>query len=312
MPYTVCMIRVGIIRGGVGEGYDESLKSGAFFLANLPRDTYQALDIFIDKEGAWHLHGKPVSHEQLMHKADVLWNLTHGYYGADGKMHQLFEQLGMPYVGPSPLGSAVTMHHGLLRNALTEGGIKTPRSLYVSDWKDDTQEHVAAVVRGAFENFAPPWIVRTVSRGHMQGHIHCATRDELTAVLLQMADSKVPVVIEELVTGKQLSVLVAPGFRNEELYTFLPRDMQVSGRRLAREESEPFQSAARRAHRHLGLGSHAVVSGIITARGDVYITEIDAHPSFAQGSHATQSLEELGVTFGEFAKHAIDAAFTKN
>ena len=305
------MIRVGIIRGGVGDGYEESLKSGAFVLANLPRDRYQAIDIFIDREGVWHLHGKPLAHESLFHKVDVLWNLTQGFYGGDGKMHQTFGQLGIPYVGPSPLASAITMHHGLLRNSLTEGKIKTPRSLYVSEWKEDTEEQVSKVVRAAFENFAPPWLVRTVSRGHMQGHIRCGNRDELTAVLLQMANSQVPVVIEEFVTGKQVSVLAVPGFRKENTYTFLPRDTQVLGRRLAREESDAFQAAAKKAHAHLGLGSHAIVSGIITPKGDVYITEIDPHPSFAKDSHIADSLESLGATFGEFADHTIRQALYK-
>ena len=302
------MIRVGILRGGVGEGYEESLKSGAFVLANLPRDRYQAIDIFIDRDGVWHLSGKPLAHDALFHKVDVLWNLTHGFYGGDGKMHQLFEQLGLPYVGPSPLASAVSMHHGLLRNSMTEGKIKTPRSLYVSEWKENTEEQVGKVVRAAFENFAPPWLVRTVSRGHMQGHIRCGNRDELAAVLFQMAHSQVPVVIEEFISGKQLSVLAVPGFRKQGMYTFLPRDTETLGRRLAREESEAFQTAAKKAHAHLGLGSHAVVSGIITPKGDVYITEIDAHPSFAPGSHVMESLESLGVSFGEFADHAIKNA----
>ena len=306
--YTVRMIRVGIIRGGVGEGYEESLRSGAFLLAKLPREKYMPLDIFIDRDGAWHLSGKPVSHESLMHKVDVVWNTTRGFFGADGKMHQQFEQLGLPYVGLSPLTSALVMHHGLLRNHLTTAGYKTPRSIYVQDWKEDIQTHVAAIVRAAFELVSPPWIVRTVSRGHMQGGITCATRDELAAVLLQMAEVGVPVVVEEKVTGTEVSVLVVPGLRREEQYTSLPFQTDERRSRIASAKGELVQAYARAISRALSLDSHAMVHGVLTPKGDFYLTEIDAHPEISAESHVMHSLEQVGVGFPEFARAVLEKA----
>ena len=300
------MIRIGIIRGGTGDGYEESLKSGAAVLAGLPRDRYAPVDIFIDRSGAWHMHGRPLSLEKLSHRVDVLWNLTSGFYGGDGKMHQLFEQLGIPYVGPSPVVSATLLQRRLFKAALGTAGVKAPRSLFVSEWKNDEPTHVAAAVDAVFERFAPPWIVHAVGLPEATPGIRCATRGELHVALAQLAASHVPVMIEEEVTGREAQVLVAPGLRSKELYTFLPRQMRSEhAPRLSPAQSDALQRAAAWAHKQLSVGSHAVVTGTITPKGEVYITGMDAHPSFAPGSHAAKSMSDLGVTIGEFADNIL-------
>jgi D-alanine-D-alanine ligase len=53
-------IRVGVLRGGPSSEYEISLKTGATVLNNLSQEKYNPRDIFIDKEGQWHMHGLPV------------------------------------------------------------------------------------------------------------------------------------------------------------------------------------------------------------------------------------------------------------
>ena len=53
------MIKVGVIRGGISGEYQVSLASGAQVLSHLRsdrmNDKYQAVDIFIDRDGTWQL-----------------------------------------------------------------------------------------------------------------------------------------------------------------------------------------------------------------------------------------------------------------
>jgi D-alanine-D-alanine ligase len=299
------MIRVGVVRGGVSDGYEASLASGAFVLQNLPKDRYTPVDIFIDRDGVWHLQGRPLSPDMLAHRVDVLWNLTNGFYGADGKMHQLFEQLGVPYVGATPFASAELAHHGLLRNRLTEKGHKTPRSIYVASWKEDIQAHVSTVVKAVFQLVSPPWIVRAISLGHMQGHIACATREELTAVLLHMADAQVPVVIEETITGTPVSVMMIPGLRNTAAYVTVPHAQNTARTALLREDATRLSEKVRAVCRDVELPTHVQIAAVLGKNGEVYITEIDAHPDFSPGSSALHSLEHLGISFAEFSDSVI-------
>lgn len=299
------MIRVGIVRGGVSDGYEASLRSGAFVLQNLPKDRYAPVDIFIDREGVWHLQGRPVSPELLAHRVDILWNLTNGFYGSDGKMHQFFEQLGIPYVGPTPFTAAELSHYGLLRNRLTEKGYAAPRSLYVAQWKEDVRAHVTAVVKAAFALVSPPWIVRALSRGHMQGHIICATREDLTLVLTRMADAQIPVVVEESITGISVYTVVVPGLRGAELYVTVPHRRTLTRQTLPRESADRIVQKVRAVYRDLHLSTHAHITAVLGKNGEVYITEVDPHPDFSPESDTVHAFAHLGISFSEFADSVL-------
>ena len=73
---------VGVLRGGTSSEYDLSLKTGAAMLAALPETLYDTRDIFIDKQGYWHLRGMPVDAARALSQIDVVLNALHGGVGA--------------------------------------------------------------------------------------------------------------------------------------------------------------------------------------------------------------------------------------
>ena len=151
------MIRVGVVRGGTSSEYDTSLAGGAFVLRNLPRDKYQPVDIFVDQEGAWHIGGLPMTHEALQHKVDVVWNALHGFYGEDGKVQQLLENLSIPYIGTTPYVAAMTMHKKLLNDSFNDMGLKVQPGVYVQ-WIGKGPHHVFKVIEVNRET--PNWSFR--------------------------------------------------------------------------------------------------------------------------------------------------------
>ena len=118
-------IRVGVLRGGPSFEHNISLKTGESVLRNLPED-YSAKDIFISKEGEWHLDGKPAHHDRIFRQIDVVFNALHGEYGEDGKVQQLLEAYGVPYTGSGVLASSLGMNKILARQAFKSAGLKTP------------------------------------------------------------------------------------------------------------------------------------------------------------------------------------------
>ena len=48
--------RVAVLRGGPSSEYEVSLKTGEAVLKSLPQK-YEGVDVFIDREGVWHVHG---------------------------------------------------------------------------------------------------------------------------------------------------------------------------------------------------------------------------------------------------------------
>ena len=104
-----------MLRGGPSLEHEVSLKTGETVLRNLPK--YSAKDIFISKEGEWHLNGKPAHHDQIFRQIDVIFNALHGEYGEDGKVQQLLEAFGIPYTGSGVMASALGMNKILARQA---------------------------------------------------------------------------------------------------------------------------------------------------------------------------------------------------
>jgi D-alanine-D-alanine ligase len=301
------MIRVGVLRGGTGNKYDESISTGAYVLKNLSRDRYEPIDIFVDRKGVWHLDGVPLSSNKLKMRVDVIWNALNGFYGADGKSQQAIENLGIPYTGSGPLASAVAMNKKLSKDYLSKRGIKTPHGVYVEDW-GDREEIVKEVVHNVAKKLSPPWMIEPISRPRGDGAMRANTRDELTAVLLNMFDADIPVLVEEAVLGKEVSVDVVNGFRGKEIYTFLPVVKNDLRAKIKKDESEELQKIVCDVHKSLGLSHYSCVQAVITPKGNIYVLGADTVPELHEDSSLHHSFESVGVTFDEFAKHMIKSA----
>ena len=296
------MIRVGVLRGGTSPEYEQSLKTGAYILKNLPRDAYVPVDLFIDRDGLWHMGGVQVSTDTLKHRVDVIWNALHGYYGEDGKVQQLLEGIGIPYIGSGPVPSAQTANRKLLKEKVSQLGIKTLRDVIVEDW-GGAEPHVAAqhVVGEVFKKFSPPWNVFPMHGTHAGTSVRCATRDELGALLTKMCELNVPVLIEEVIFGNNVHVVAMDTYRGKKGYTLMP------SARLTTDESKKLQEVAAKIHAEFGLRHVSCTHAIITPRGHIYVCKMETVPQLHEDSAVHKGLEAVGSSFKKFAKHLIDA-----
>ena len=157
--------RVGVVFGGPSREHGVSFVSAACLLANLPKDAYEAVPLFVGKNGAWHgpseskiemerqlsrppkdllLDGmkqgsKPAGTSDIVDSfftawhaagADVLFPIVHGTFGEDGVLQGLLESLGIPYVGFGVAASAVGMDKIFMKAAFGAAGL--PQVDYVA------------------------------------------------------------------------------------------------------------------------------------------------------------------------------------
>jgi D-alanine-D-alanine ligase len=306
------MIRVGVIRGGTGYQYEKSLATGGFVLQNLPKDLYETVDIYIDREGVWHLNGLPVSEAMLAERIDMVWNALHGFYGEDGKIQQVLQDLGIPYIGSDPFTSMVTMDKKLLRDLLTSFQVKVPRGIYIEDWgNEDREETVAETVRTVSTKLSPPWIVEPIAKGAGDGGIRANTRNELVTILSQMFELQMPVLVEEMVLGKDVSISTTTDFRGEPVYAFIPTEKDNHRTHFTKEESEPLQKLAKEIHKNMNLGHYSRVEATITPRGHIYVRNIETIPSLNEGADLHKALADVGSSFKELAASLISKAMGK-
>src|SRR4051812_28058000 len=102
-------LRIGVLRGGPSPEYDASLKTGGHVLKYL-NETHKPLDIFISKDGTWHVQGIERKPERILKQVDVVWNALHGLYGEDGGVQEILNHHGVPYTGSDRMASAVAMN----------------------------------------------------------------------------------------------------------------------------------------------------------------------------------------------------------
>lgn len=324
--YTICMtlgssskIRVGVLRGGPSNEYEVSIKTGASVLRNLP-EKYHPQDIFISRNGEWHIDGLVRPPEKILGRVDVVFNALHGEYGEDGRVQKLLHDLGARYTGSDHVSSAIGMNKLLAKKVFAAERLRTP--FYIALKRDENSlENLLAVTK----TFDLPVVVKPATSGSSVGV--ALAWDFVTlrkAIDAALAISEIAL-IEEYIKGREATVGVVDGFRNEKHYPFLPIEIihtskffdysakyggeteEVSPGNFSRTESEELQRMAVAAHHALGLRHYSRSDFMVSPKG-IYILESNSLPGLTEHSLMPKALHAVGSSLSEFLDHVIRLA----
>jgi len=292
---------VAVLRGGPSREYDVSLKTGAAVLDALDKEKYEPRDIFISRDGTWHLHGVGVAPERALFGADVAFNALHGEFGEDGTVQRLLGQLGVPYTGSNAVASAIAFNKHLTKEQAKKLGIKLPHSTLVENRGDiDTLAH------SVFRTFPHPAIIKPVAGGSRQGSMVAENFVQLQQGLAQAFDFGPQVLVEEYIKGKDASVGIINDFRNEPTYALLPTSHEI----LSQKEKATLAAMAKQVHDGLGLSHYSQSDFIVSKRG-IYFLEVNALPKLAKESSLGRALHSVGAKLSDFLEHLLTLARTK-
>ncbi len=320
------MIRtsVGVLRGGTSSEYTLSLKTGAAILSNLPDDKYETRDIFIGKDGTWHLRGIPVDPARALSQVDVVLSGLHGGVGEDGTVQRLLERAGVPYAGARPSPALNSLHKTRAHEILQKAGVRMPAAMGFSISDEMTTGEMARTI---FNTFGPPYVVKPAQEGASTGILIASTPIELPDALAIILDMYGGALVEQFVRGEQATVGVIEDFRGEDLYALPPAHITLpEGEKLMRpdhhagakltysvpssfdkSQKEMLANAAKDAHRALGLSHFSRADFIVTPRA-AYLLEVNALPGLYQGAAFPPMLEAVGSSVREFLEHSIKLA----
>ena len=266
------------MRGGANN-YDESLKSGAAVLEHIDREKYDPRDIFIDRQGAWHMHGLAVPAEKALFGVDVAFNVL-----ADHAVGRTLESLAVPHTGPDAFASGLLADPHRFKHQARTAGVRVAHGVLVE------REDPEALAHRLFRTFPQPARVGgLLAENFYDFHSHLARA-------LDTADR---VYIEEHIPGRLAQVGVIRHFRNEPLYALIPAPTD-----LTREQKEAVAALARTAHEALGLGHYSHLHFTVSRRG-VYFAGVDAHPVLHQDSGLAAGLKAVGSSLKEFISHVL-------
>ncbi|MEK7609512.1 MAG: D-alanine--D-alanine ligase [Patescibacteria group bacterium] len=323
-------IRVGVLRGGPSNEYEVSLNSGATVLSVIRKHfdhKYQPRDVFIDRQGIWHIDGLQVLPKDLGTKIDVAFNALHGAYGEDGKVQALLEAHGIPFTGSGSLGSALGMNKILAKKIFADHGIKSPFSKEILS--DVFNKNDEATARELFNTFILPAVVKPSSSGSSVGVSVVKSFGELMPALNLAAKHGEVIMIEEFIPGIEATCGVVEDFRGSKLYALPPVEIRPQGGffdyeakyHSKSEEIVPatfsesikksLEELAGKIHRALGLRHYSRSDFIIHPRRGVYVLEVNTLPGLTIESLLPKSLRAVGSDVHELVGHLIDLALKK-
>lgn len=313
---------VGVLRGGPSREHDVSLKTGHAILTHLPKDHYSTRDIFIDREGTWHVHGRPTSAEAALRSVDVVIVGLHGEYGEDGEVQKILERYSIPYTGSNSFASYLAMHKVMAKERAKEHGVQTPEYRYIQN-----ESYVEEVLADVVRTFHQPVVVKPVRFGSSVGvSIVSGYADLYASVMKLLHEGAEGVLIEERIQGREATAGVVEDLRGEALYAlpaieiippgndFFSYTAKYSGEsreicpgNFSKNEKEELARLSRLMHEALGLRHYSRSDFIISPRG-IYYLETNSLPGLTNQSLLPKSLAAVGVSLPDFLKHITDLA----
>lgn len=319
-------IRVGVLRGGPSNEYEVSLKTGGNVLKSLP-EKYLPIDIFIDRDGIWHVQGVPHKPHEAFEKVDAVVNALHGEYGEDGKVQKILDTFSIPYTGSKTLPSAIGMNKALAKNIFKSHGIKTP--FYKVESKSDDIDGLAI---NLFHTFPMPAVVKPIASGSSVGVSIAYTFQGLKDALSKAFEYSDKALVEEYIKGREATCGVVDKFRGDDFYSLLPIEIikpeksdffdydakycggsqEICPGNFSQSEKEAIQELAVAAHKVLGLRHYSRSDFIISPRRGIYILEVNTLPGLTSESLLPKSLNAVGCSLPDFLDHLITLALTGN
>lgn len=315
------MIRVGVMRGGIGPQYSMSLETGGHVIRALRDDTYKdkykVLDMLIDKDGVLHANGLPIQTEDIHKKVDVVFNALHGEFGGDGKLQQILEHWKIPYTGSGIFPSALGHNRKLAKYKFKSMGVKTPEYIifpsYNIEHDGSEADYPLRKAREVWNKMPAPWIVKPIIPGSSMGNHVCKTFPELERAFNMAMRHGLSVLVEELIQGKDASVVTVDNYRKQNLYT-MPAIENRAGITICPgnftiKEKKELEELAKLIHKEFDFSHYSKSNFIIHPKKGAYVLSVENLPHLHDEAHLTHALGSVGSTIGEFVDHILTLAF---
>lgn len=317
-------VRVAVLRGGLSDEYDVSLKTGASVLEHLDRSRFHPIDVVITKSGDWLVDGRSRLPEQLLYTVDVVFNALHGTYGEDGTVQRLLDRHAVPYTGSKAFASNIAMNKILTKRTLEGTGIKMAPHVHVTR---DSIDDLGRVSDRIVETFGPQYVIKPVASGSSVGTMMVTNPLLLPQALKDALGQFEEVMVEARIQGREATCGVAERYRGANLYAFPPieivppptaeffnNDVKYSGEteeicpsRFSQEVKKEIEDASKLVHQRLGLSQYSRSDFIVAPEG-IYFLEVNTLPGLTKESLFPKAIHAVGGTYPDFIAHLVTDA----
>lgn len=339
-------IKVAVMMGGLSSERPISLSSGKQIIEFLDKDKYDVIGVdaalipgtrlkplqtaadeieAVSNAGlALAKSTKLVSLQEISEnnesRPDVAFLALHGRYGEDGTIQGFLELLGIPYTGSGVLASSLAMDKSAAKRVLAAEGIVVPDSVEFL-CKSGQWDRIS--VQNAVNEIGYSVMVKPSRQGSTIGMTKVNSADELNIAIEQAARYDSQILIEQFVTGTELTVGVigndepfvlpvveivpAKGVYDYEAKYTPGATAEIVPARISEEETELVQSVALAAHAALGCRGISRTDIILGENGP-YVLEINTIPGMTPTSLLPTAAAAAGIQFSKLLDMIIEYA----
>lgn len=299
--------RVGVLRGGIEGDYNISLSEGGDIILHIYENLskkWEVVDIFIDKNGVWHLRGVIIEPSMLLYKVDLVWNTAHH------SLAYVLDGLSIPNINISSFSFLLKNNTEVLEQHIKTLDLKMPKKIVLSAYQEDfddgnIERYANKKAMKIFEKFSSPWIVKSYIDDQGMG-IHIAkTFPELIRAIEDGVRHKKSILVEEFISGQNINMHSVGGFRGEDVYVFPPSSFPKDGK-------EKIIQITKDLHRHLGVEHYLRSDFVLHPQRGVFVTDISFSPDLKENSHFYQACEFVGARVHHILEHILERALEKN
>ncbi len=298
--------RVGVLLGGLSRERDVSLRSGAAVADGLRQCGYDVHTIDV---------GLDVATQLRAHRTDVAVIVLHGAYGEDGTLQGLLEFLRIPYTGTGVTGSAVAMDKVICKSVARDLGIRVAAEAVF----EGSEKEIAAFTTDLALSY--PVIVKPACEGSTIGITIVKHAHELAAALQLAMTSDAKILVEEFISGKEITVSllddqILPAveicpksgmYDYQSKYTKGMTDYIVPAR-IADATWKYVAHATQQLGRLLHTRGAARADYIVRSDGSAVFLEINTMPGMTETSLVPKAAAQAGISFPALCERMLLSA----
>lgn len=350
-------IKIALICGGKSAEHEVSLQSTKNIINALNKDKYEVVLIGINKDGSWNLQNNNdfllnasnhklialnngnkdvstskqknenltiLSEENKKGKIDVVFPVLHGSYGEDGTIQGFFKLAGVPFVGPSILGSAVGFDKDVTKRLLNEARI--PNTKFVS-FKNGDNISFSKVKK----ILGLPMIIKPANAGSSVGISKVSNEKEFYKAVKEafLFDSKI--LIEKFIEGKREIECAVLGNKNpkasvcgevitdikHKFYSYEAKYIDENGAKLeipakiTKTLQKKVQDLAIKTFKVLELEGMARVDFFVDYKGKIFVNEVNTIPGFTNISMYPALWKASGLSYTKLIDELVNLAIER-
>jgi D-alanine-D-alanine ligase len=350
-------IRVALLFGGKSAEHDASLMSAKNVYQALDKEKYDVTLVGITRAGHWltaspeillegdyremgkSLESKstarqdlfvPQKNEILLYQGkeesvteaiDIVLPILHGTYGEDGSIQGFCRMMGLPFVGPGIVGSAVGMDKDVMKRLLRDAGILIGKFLVLR------KEEQIPDYKKTVSELGEVLFIKPANLGSSVGVSRVTSENEYREAIKEAFKYDTKILIEEEIVGREIECAVLgneypkaslPGevVTNTEAHSFYSYDAKyidasgsttfIPAQNLDQEKIKEIQEVAVAVFKALCCEGMGRVDVFLTPEGKVVVNEINTIPGFTAISMYPKLWEASGVSYSALLDTLID------